>query len=63
MKTRTKALIGVGVAAVIGSVAIAGASFAERGFGGHHGLGGHHGMGFMAKGQFGLMSNGNIRLH
>tara|TARA_Y100001934_G_C12378383_1_gene790679 strand:- start:3534 stop:4046 length:513 start_codon:yes stop_codon:yes gene_type:complete len=56
MKRRTKALIGVGVAAVIGSVAIAGASFAERGFGGHHGLGGHHGMGFMAKGQFSLMA-------
>ena len=58
MRTRTKALIGIGVAAVIGGVALAGASYAERGYRGHHGVAGHggHGMGFLAKGQFGLMA-------
>ena len=57
MRTRTKVLIGIGVAAVIGGVALAGASYAERGHGGSYG---HrmrgHGMGFLAKGQFGLMA-------
>ena len=58
MRTRTKALIGIGVAAVIGSVALAGASFAERGHDGRYGFSNHggHGMGMMAKGQFGLMA-------
>ena len=46
MRTRTKALIGVGIAATIGSIALAGASYAERG---------HGRMGFFAKGQFGLI--------
>ena len=44
---RTKALIGIGIAAAIGSIALAGASYAERG---------HGGMGFFAKGQFALMA-------
>ena len=57
MRTRTKALIGIGVDAVIGSVTLAGASYAERGHGGNYGSGmGGHGMGFLAKGQFGLMA-------
>ena len=58
MRTRTKALIGIGVATVIGGVALAGVSYAHRGQGGHHSFGGHHGhgMGFLAKGQFGLMA-------
>ena len=33
MRTRTKALIGIGIAAAIGGVALAGASYAERGHG------------------------------
>ena len=47
MRTRTKALIGIGIAAAIGGIALAGASYAERG---------HGSMGFFAKGQFGLMA-------
>ena len=56
MRTRTKTLIGIGVAAVIGGIALAGVSYADRGFGAHHGFRGHHGhgMGSLAKGQFGL---------
>ena len=56
MRTRTKTLIGIGVAAVIGGIALAGVSYADRGFGAHYGFRGHHGhgMGFLAKGQFGL---------
>ena len=33
MRTRTKALIGIGIAAAIRGVALAGASYAERGHG------------------------------
>ena len=33
MRTRTKALIGIGIAAAIGGIALAGASYAERGHG------------------------------
>ena len=47
MRTRTKAMIGVGIAAAIGGIALAGASYAERGLGG---------MGFFAMGQFGLVA-------
>ena len=47
MRTRTKALIGIGIAAAIGGIALAGASYAERG---------HGGMSFFAKGQFALMA-------
>ena len=47
MRTRTKALIGIGIAAAIGGIALAGASYAERG---------HGGMGFFAKRQFALMA-------
>ena len=54
MRTRTKALIGIGIAAAIGGVALAGASYAERG---------HGGMGFFAKGQFGTHGDGNNRVH
>ena len=53
MRARTKTLIGIGVAAAIGAVALAGVSYAGHrhgGFGGHHG----HGMGFLGKGQLGL---------
>ena len=53
MNNRTKTLIGIGVAAAIGAVAIAGVSYAGNrngGFGGHHG----HGMHFLGKGQLGL---------
>ena len=58
MRTRTKALIGIGVAAVIGGVALVGVSYAHRGYGEQHGFGGNHGhgMGVLAKGQFGLMA-------
>ena len=45
MRTRTKALIGICIAAAIGGIALA--SYAERG---------HDGMGFFAKGQFGLIA-------
>ena len=45
MRTRTKALIGICIAAAIGGIALA--SYAERG---------HGGMGFFAKGQFGLIA-------
>lgn len=56
MKPRTKAFIGIGVAALIGGAALAGKGYAYRSHGGHYGFGGHygHGMGFLAKGQFGL---------
>ena len=53
MRDRTKTLIGIGVAAAIGAVAIAGVSYAgsrHGGFGGQHG----HGMHFLGKGQLGL---------
>ena len=53
MKARTKTLIGVGVAAAIGAVAIAGVSYAGNrhgGFDGHRG----HGMHFLGKGQLRL---------
>ena len=40
-------MIGVGIAAAIGGIALAGASYAERGLGG---------MGFFAMGQFGLVA-------
>ena len=53
MKARTKTLIGIGAAAAIGAVAIAGVSYAGNrsgGFGGHHG----HGMHFLGKGQLRL---------
>ena len=40
-------MIGAGIAAGIGGIALAGASYAERGFGG---------MGFFAMGQFGLVA-------
>ena len=53
MRTRTKTLIGIGVAAAIGTVAIAGVSQAGNrfgGFGGGHG----HGMHLLAKGPLGL---------
>ena len=58
MRTRTKTLVRIGIAAVIGGVAIAGASYAARGDGGHYGFMRHggHGMGFLARGQFGLMA-------
>ena len=53
MRARTKTLIGIGVAAAIGAVTIAGVSYAGHrhgGFGGHHG----HGMQCLGKGQLGL---------
>ena len=53
MRARTKTMIGIGVAAAIGAVAIAGVSYAGHrhgGFGGHHG----HGMHILGKGQLGL---------
>ncbi len=53
MRARTKTLIGIGAAAAIGAVAIAGVSYAGNrhgGFGGHHG----HGMHLLAKGPLGL---------
>ena len=53
MRARTKTLIGIGVAAAIGAVALAGVSYAGHrhgGFGGHPG----HGMHFLGKGQLGL---------
>ncbi len=55
MRARTKTLIGIGVAAAIGAVALAGVSYAGHrsgGFGGHHG----HGMHLLGKGQLGLMA-------
>ena len=57
MRTRTKALIGIGVAAALGGgVALVGASYADRSHGapwsfrGHHG----HGLGVLAREQFRL---------
>ena len=53
MRAKTKTLIGIGVAAAIGAVTIAGVSYAGHrngGFGGHHG----HGMHFLGKGQLRL---------
>ena len=53
MNNRTKTLIGIGVAAAIGAVAIAGVSYAGNrhgGSSGHHG----HGMHLLGKGQLGL---------
>ena len=55
MRARTKTLIGIGAAAAIGAVAIAGVSYAGHrngGFGGHHG----HGMHLLGKGQLGLVA-------
>ena len=56
MRTGTKALIGVGVAAAIGGVALVGAGLADRGHGGPWGFRAHHGhgLGFLAKGPFRL---------
>ena len=53
MRARTKTLIGIGVAAAIGAVALAGVSYAGHrhgGFGDHHGYGMH----VLGKGQLGL---------
>ena len=53
MRARTKTLIGIGAAAAIGAVTLAGVSYAGHrhgGFGGNHG----HGMHFLGKGQLGL---------
>ena len=50
MRTKTKTLTAIAVAAVLGGAALAGASYAghrDGGFGGRHG----HGLGFLDKGQ------------
>ncbi len=58
MRTRTKALIGLGVAAAVGGVALAGTGYADRGYRAHHGVAGQYGPGarFLAKGHFKLMA-------
>ena len=54
MRTRTKALIGIGIAAAIGGIALAGASYAERG---------HGGMGFFRQRTVRTHGDGNNRFH